>query len=88
MPYRGQEGVPFAGIAITVSRRHHDLLRQFRFCGEQANFPIRTQALSAPLEALASLPHFFKERPDRPFCVFFAYQDFSVVARNESGEPG
>lgn len=87
MPYRGQDNVPFAGVAITVSRKHHELLRQFRVCGEQANFPIRTSAASAPLLALASLPLLIEAKPEKPFCVLFAYQDFSVVAFfNENSE--
>ena len=87
MPYRGEQNAPFAGVAITISRRHHELLKQFRSCGEQANFPIRTTALSAPLEALASLPILFDAKPEKPFCALFAYQDLSVVAFfNENAE--
>jgi|GEM_PF-815200 len=80
MPYRGQDKTPFAGVAITVSRKHHEMLRQFRICGEQANFPVRTTALSAPLEVLGALPTLIKAKPERPFCTLFAYQDFSVAA--------
>ena len=51
MPYRGEQNAPFAGVAITISRRHHELLKQFRSCGEQANFPIRTIAVIPTLQS-------------------------------------
>ena len=79
-PYAGTVNENRPGAAITISRRHQEFLRHFRAFGEQINLPVRTAALSAPLVALGSLPHIVQGEPGRPFCVFFSYSAFSVLA--------
>ena len=79
-PYPGAKPGQLFGSAITISRKHQEFLRQFRAVGETSNFPILTCALSAPLVALAALPQLASQLPSQPFCIFFSYSTFSVIA--------
>ncbi len=54
-PAAGSETI---ATAITLSRRYAPLLDAFRRAGEEANSPVVTRAVSAPLIALLSLPGF------------------------------
>ena len=79
-PYQGAKSGQLYGSAITISRKHHEFLRQIRLVGENLNFPIGTTALSAPLVALAALPQLASQLPSQPFSIFFSYITFSVIA--------
>ena len=79
-PYPGNESLNMLGSAITISRKHHYFLRRLREVGEDAKFPVRTIALSAPLVALNHLPRIVQEKPEKPFCLAMTYSSFSVLA--------
>lgn len=79
-PYPGAKPGQLFGAAITISRKHQEFLRKFRRIGESLNFPILTTALSAPLVALAALPKLSSQLPSQPFCIFFSYSTFAVIA--------
>ena len=78
-PYTGLANPTVPGAAITISKQHQEFLQRMRAFGDECKIPVRTVALSAPLVALASLPHMVKDAPGRPFCVFFSYSSFSVL---------
>ncbi len=80
VPYPGAAPGQLFGAAITIARKHQGYLRLFRRVGEAMNVPVQTAALSAPLVALGALPRLTPEIPAQPFCVFFSYSTFSVLA--------
>lgn len=84
-PYPGNEALNMLGSAISISRRHQHFLRRFREVGEDAKFPVRTIALSAPLVVLNGLPRMLPEKPEKPLCLAMTYSSFSVLAFFKAG---
>ncbi len=76
-PAAGSETI---ATTITVSRQYAAFLEAFRLAGEKANFPIATQALSAPLVAIMGLPHRIEPTRGRPFVTILQYPWFTVLA--------
>lgn len=78
-PYAGaSEGNEFA-TAVAVSRKYEDTLRVFREIGEDMNLPIMTEALCAPLCAIASMPWFSKTDRNGTVAVL-NYDKFTLLA--------
>ncbi|MEN9975837.1 MAG: hypothetical protein RLZZ282_1843 [Verrucomicrobiota bacterium] len=79
LPYPAA-GSEVIGTTVTISRQYEPLLAAFRELGETANFPIMTQALSAPLVALMGLAHALTPTPGKPFVVILQYAWFTALA--------
>ncbi|NQX00688.1 hypothetical protein HQ447_08495 [bacterium] len=79
IPYPAANGTVI-GSTVTVSKNHDSLLTKFREAGEQANFPIITHALSAPLVAIMGLQHSITPSPAKPFVAILQYPWFTVLA--------
>jgi hypothetical protein len=73
-------GSEVIGTTVTLSRQHSDLLAALRDAGERQNFPIITQALSAPLVAIMGLCQTVKPTPEKPFVAILQYSWFTVLA--------
>ncbi|MFT5881883.1 MAG: hypothetical protein ACI9FG_000373 [Crocinitomicaceae bacterium] len=79
-PYPGAaSGQPFA-TAIAFTRRHEQLMQEFRSYGEQNNLPIRTRAISAPLCAISALPWLLEQKPENGFVALYHYPQFTVLS--------
>lgn len=76
-PAAGSEAI---GTTVTLSRQHTDLLSAFREAGEKANFPIITQALSAPLVSMMGVCQTIQPTPGKPFVAILQYSWFTVLA--------
>ena len=76
-PAAGSEVI---GTTITITRQYAPLLDLLRQCGETANFPIITHALSAPLVAIMGLDQILKPTPDKPFVAILQYPWFTALA--------
>lgn len=79
LPYPAAGGESI-GTAVTLSRQHSPLLSALREAGEKENFPIITQALSAPLVAIMGLKHTVVPSADKPFVAILQYPWFTVLA--------
>jgi len=79
LPYPAA-GSEVIGTTVTVTRQYESLLTTLRQIGENANFPIITQALSAPLVALMGLAQSLVPTPDKPFVVILQYPWFTALA--------
>lgn len=83
-PAAGSEAI---ATTITLSKLYAPFLQQLRSAGEAANFPVVTQALSAPLVALLSIPRSIRPTEGRPFMTVLQYAMFTVLAFfNEHGD--
>jgi hypothetical protein len=76
-PAAGSEVI---GTTVTVTRQYASLLDTLRKTGEDANFPIITHALSAPLVAIMGLTRVLKPTPEKPFVTILQYPWFTVLA--------
>ena len=76
-PAAGSEAI---GTTVTVSRLHAELLAALRVAGEKENFPVITQALSAPLVAIMGLCQTVEPTPGKPFVAILQYSWFTVLA--------
>lgn len=76
-PATGSEAI---GTTVTLSRQYSDLLNAFREAGENENFPIITQALSAPLVSMMGLCQVVEPTPGKPFVAVLQYPWFTVLA--------
>lgn len=76
-PAAGSEVI---GTTVTISRRYSTILTHFRQTGEKGNFPVITQAVSAPLVALMGLPRIIKPTEGRPFVAILQYPWFTAMA--------
>lgn len=76
-PAAGSEVI---GTTITLTRQYAPFLATLRQTGENANFPIITHALSAPLVALMGLSHSLTPSPGKPFIVILQYPWFTTLA--------
>ncbi|MFT4176444.1 MAG: hypothetical protein QM627_07275 [Luteolibacter sp.] len=79
IPYGGNSST-LVGTTISVSRAHADFLRAFRAAGEAENFPIVTQALSAPLIALKGVVSSLTPTPGKPFVAILQYPWLTAMA--------
>jgi len=79
MPYTSGRHGP-VGTAICLSRQWDGFLCAFRTIGEEENFPVVTQALSAPLVALQGLGQVLHPTAERPFVAILQYPWFTAMA--------
>ena len=68
------------GTAVTISRQHEELLSAVRQAGEKENFPVITQALSAPLVAIMGLHQTVDPTTGKPFVAILQYPWFTALA--------
>jgi len=78
LPYPAAGSDPIA-TTITISRQHATLLAAMREAGEKKNFPIITQALSAPLVAIMGLCENIQPTPGKSFVAVLQYSWFTVL---------
>lgn len=76
-PAAGSESI---ATTITLSRSYSQFVEQLRIAGENANFPLITQALSAPLVTLLAIPRAIRSTEGRPFMTVLQYAMFTVLA--------
>jgi hypothetical protein len=76
-PATGSEVI---GTTITISRQYAAFLATLRQTGEQANFPIVTLALSAPLVAVMGLAQTLVPTPGKCFVAILQYPWFTAMA--------
>ncbi len=76
-PAAGSEVI---GTTITLSRQYANLVASFRQTGETANYPIITQAVSAPMVAIIGLAKTLSPTPDKPFVAILQYPWFTTLA--------
>ncbi len=79
LPYAAA-GSSTIGTAITISNNLAPFLRDLRKAGEEANFPVITQSVSAPLIALMGLPSMLTKQPEKPFVSILQYPWFTAMA--------
>ena len=79
LPYPAA-GSEVIGTAVTHTLQYAPILAAFRNAGEKANFPIITQALSAPLVALLGLAQTLKPTEGKPFVAILQYPWFTAMA--------
>lgn len=79
LPYPAAGGEPI-GTTLTISRDHASFLNSIRAAGQKANFPLVTQALSAPLVAMMGLANLVTPTEGKPFVAILQYPWFTVVA--------
>lgn len=79
LPYSatGSEAI---GTTVTLTRQHSSLLNALREAGENQNFPIITQALSAPLVSILGLCQTLEPSSGKPFVAILQYSWFTVLA--------
>ncbi|MEP4078734.1 hypothetical protein [Haloferula sp.] len=83
-PAAGSEAI---ATAIILSRHTSDFVSALRNYGTAKNFPVITEAVSAPLVALLSLPDLKKSTNEHPFIAMLPYSRFTVLAFfNEHGD--
>ena len=79
IPYAGAQRPPLAST-VTLSRQHEVVAATLRALGEERNFPVMVQTVSAPLALLAVLPAFLPLTDGRPHFVLLHYNRFSALA--------
>lgn len=79
LPYPAA-GSDVIGTTVTITRQYETFLATLRQIGENANFPIITHALSAPLVALMGLTRSLVPTPSKPFVVILQYPWFTALA--------
>ncbi len=79
IPYAPQAEEPI-GTAVTVGRDYERFLAALREAGREANFPVSTVALSAPLVALTALPSCASLTKGQPFVAILQYPWFTALA--------
>jgi hypothetical protein len=79
LPYPAAESAVI-GTTITLTRQHADLLETLRLRSEKENFPIITQALSAPLVAIMGFCQTIQPTAGKPFVTILQYPWFTVLA--------
>ena len=76
-PAAGSEVI---GTTITLTRQYAPFLATLRQTGENANFPIITHALSAPLVTIMGLSQSLLPSPNKTFVVILQYAWFTTLA--------
>jgi hypothetical protein len=85
LPYPAAGGAIATGVSL--SRQHALFFERLREAGEEQNFPVIAQALSAPLIALMALPAAAKPAKNKPFLAVLYYSPFTVMGFfNEHGD--
>jgi hypothetical protein len=79
LPYPAA-GSEVIGTTVTLTRQRADFLETLRLRAEKENFPIITQALSAPLVAIMGLCQNIQPTAGRPFVAILQYPWFTVLA--------
>ncbi len=79
LPYSAA-GSEVIGTTVTISRQYASFLSALRQTGENANFPIITHALSAPLVAMMGLPQVLDPTPGKVFVAILQYPWFTALA--------
>lgn len=79
LPYPAA-GSEVIGTTVTLTRQHADFLETLRLRAEKENFPIITQALSAPLVAIMGLCQNIQPTAGKPFVAILQYPWFTVLA--------
>lgn len=79
MPYPA-EGSEVIGTTVTISKRLDDFIERLRDYGENKNFPIVAQSLSAPLVAIMGLPSIIKRDSEKPYVAILQYPWFTALA--------
>lgn len=79
LPYPAT-GSDVIGTTVTLSRQYAPLLTAFRQTGENANFPVVTHALSAPLVAVLGLAQSLEPSPGKAFVTILQYPWFTALA--------
>jgi hypothetical protein len=78
LPYPAA-GSDVIGTTVTLTREHADLLETLRLRAEKENFPIITQALSAPLVAIMGVCQTIQPTAGKPFVAILQYPWFTVL---------
>ncbi len=68
------------GTTVSMTNSLAPFLSQLRTAGEKTNFPIITQALSAPLVAIMGMPEFLQRNSDKPYVTILQYPWFTAMA--------
>jgi hypothetical protein len=68
------------GTAVTISQHYSPLFKLLREFAEKENFPITTQALSAPLIAILGLQEILQTTPNKPYIAILQYPWYTVLA--------
>lgn len=76
-PAAGSEVI---GTTVTLTLQYAPFLAALRQAGENANFPIITHALSAPLVAIMGLPQSLVTTPGKAFIAILQYPWFTTLA--------
>lgn len=79
MPYPA-EGSEVIGSTITISTRLENFISTLRTFGENKNFPIVVQSLSAPLVAIMGLSSIVRKDSEKPYVAILQYPWFTVMA--------
>ncbi len=79
LPYPAASGEVIA-TTVTVSRQYATFTETLRKAGEEANFPIITQAVSAPLVALIGLGRTLQPTGGKPFVAILQYPWLTALA--------
>jgi hypothetical protein len=83
-PASGSESI---ATAIILSRQSSDFVNALRNYGTAKNFPVITEAVSAPLVALLTLPDLKTSTNEHAFIAVLPYSRFTVLAFfNEHGD--
>lgn len=79
LPYAaaGSESI---GTTITITKQFAPFFALLRKAGENANFPIISHALSAPLVALMGMARMLPSQPTKPFVAILQYPWFTALA--------
>lgn len=79
LPYPA-EGSSAIATTIAISRHYAPFFEALRLLSEQANFPIITRALSAPLVAIMGLSHVIAPGSGKPFVTILQYPWLTALA--------
>jgi hypothetical protein len=79
LPYPASGGASI-GTAVTISQHYAPFFKILREFAEKENFPIITQALSAPLIAILGLRETLQLSPNKAFIAVLQYPWFTVLA--------
>jgi|GEM_PF-771784 hypothetical protein len=79
-PYPGAASGQAFATAIAFTRRHENLMQEFRDYGNQNDVPVRTRAISAPLCAISALPWLLEQKPENGFVALYHYPRFTVLS--------
>lgn len=79
MPYPA-EGSEVIGTTVTISTRLEEFICTLRTFGENKNFPVVVQSLSAPLVAIMGLSTIIQRDSEKPYVAILQYPWFTAMA--------